>query len=143
PPGPYYLAKAELYERRQERDTGSVAARWSALARAYFDSARVLLEQRAHGPSGAASDPFDHEDLGEAYVGIGRTTEGLREAREAFTVGPARTDSTTQAYLAILAIRTYAKAGDFTRALDLVSQQLEGHTLISRAELLPLPYFKP
>jgi len=78
--GSYYLGKARA---------GGFAGDPQA-ARAYYDSAAVILEPRSRARPG---DPTLHSTLGLVYARLGRREEAIREARRAVELVPAEKDT--------------------------------------------------
>ena len=74
----YYYGKAESYWITNETE----------LARAYFDSARVVLEGRE------VRSPHDHHaNLGVIYAGLGRVEDAVREGQLAIEALPVSKDA--------------------------------------------------
>lgn len=76
----YFLSKGEWSRLLQK----------SALARAYFDSARSVLAPRAVQ---RPNDPAVHADLGMAYAGIGQHDQAIAEAQLAVRLLPLSKDA--------------------------------------------------
>jgi tetratricopeptide (TPR) repeat protein len=103
-----YIAKAGLFSTFNS----------PGVERAYYDSARVVLEQRvARWPDVAAY----HRDLGLVYAGLGRVEQAIREGRLAIVLMPERKCALT-AWLQVAAMaRIYAMIGDFESAITELS----------------------
>ncbi len=102
----YFLAKAELSARRSQ----------SGLARAYYDSVRVVLEARVQEEP-AAYGPLGYE-LGLAYAGLGRKEEAIQVARAAVDLFPLSMDAWRGGnWLSNLA-EIYVRVGEYEAAID-------------------------
>ncbi len=100
----YYLAKAILLDRASQ----------GALAREYFDSARLVLEPRVAFRPG---DSRFHAQLGLAYAGLRRAEEAVREGREATRLLPMSRDEYAGAALADNLAHIYVIVGDHGAAV--------------------------
>jgi Flp pilus assembly protein TadD len=98
-------------------------------ARAYADSARVVLEAAARA---APESPALHADLGLAYAYLGRKSDAVREGEVAVRLAPPP-ENTWQgpAYQQIL-WRIYRLVGERDKAGDLAETLLKSPALLSR-----------
>jgi tetratricopeptide (TPR) repeat protein len=104
--GEYFLAKAELRARTHQ----------TQLARAYYDSARVLLEQRVQEEPAAYGSVAD--ELGVAYAGLGRTEEAIKVAKTAVDLFPLSKDALRGATVLTALPEIYAIVGEYDAAID-------------------------
>lgn len=122
----YFLAKAELY----------ATTKRPALARAYFDSARVVLEAYLATYAGVASSSigggvkalaraptptaviFRHPFLALAYAGLGQKELAIRTARKGVQLLPVSEDAIIGPELRGLLAEVYVKTGEYDAALD-------------------------
>ncbi|UCC85093.1 MAG: tetratricopeptide repeat protein, partial [Gemmatimonadota bacterium] len=105
----YYLAKAELHSLSGD----------AALARACYDSARVLLENRLiSASSDIATQAHIYSQLGLAYAGLGRKPDAVGAAETAVTLFPvSRAAAFGLMWTAFLA-ETYVMVGQYDAAID-------------------------
>jgi len=87
------------------------------LERAYYDSARAVVEARLEE---LPADPRLHSALGIAYAGLGRVEEAIREGRIGVELSPLDTDVTGPYRIFELA-QIYTMVGEY----DAAAQQLE------------------
>ncbi len=102
---PKPLIMAEVYDLKGEAST----------ARAYYDSARVLLEGVFE------ADPERHEVhimLACAYAGLGRKEDALDQAEKALKLDPIMNDAYDRPYLLWQLAGVYTKVGEYDLALD-------------------------
>jgi serine/threonine-protein kinase len=132
--GKYYLAKAELHHRLGD----------TTLARAYFDSARMVYEPRVRGRlTSDDADAVAHAELGLAYAGTGRAAAGVAEGKRALAMVPAARNATTHAYLALSLVRIYIVLGRYDAAIDVLEAEPSTRSLAPRGSLLAYPNFAP
>jgi len=129
-PGPYYLAKAELHSRRGE----------TALARVYYDSARVRLEARVSDEPG---DAYNHVDLGIALAGLGRKQDAIREAKTAVELLPVSRDAVSGSDILNGSAVVYVRAGEHETAIDQLALLLTIPSQISATILRIDPIWAP
>jgi hypothetical protein len=113
----FHVDKARFFELRHD----------TARARAYADSARLLLEPgvRAH-----PSDPRRRSRLGLAYAVLGRSEDAVREGRTAVELLSVSADAFWGALYAWYLVHTYALVGDEGGAIDVLAQLLAVPSLI-------------
>jgi len=115
----YFLAKAELNARRNQ----------IALARAYYDSARAVLEGTvAQGPAGYGRIAAD---LAVAYAGLGRAEEAARVARRAVGLYPVSVDAVRGVDLIAGLAEVYAMVGEYDAAIEQLEYLLSVPSRIS------------
>ncbi len=85
------------------------------LARAYYDSARVLLEAKLQEDP---EDPRYHSTLGIAYAGLGRREEAIREGKLAVEILPLSRDAYYGPHFILDLARIYAMLGEQDAAVD-------------------------
>src|SRR5207302_1261609 len=119
----YYLLKATLHARRAE----------ATLARAYYDSTLVLLEQRLRGRPDLAAF---HALLGMAYAGLGRNADALREGRNAVELLPPSRDALAGTDMRVYRTTILVMVGEYNAALD------EIEYLLSIPALLSVPWLR-
>lgn len=128
--GSYYVAKAELAGRRGQPDR----------ARAYYDSARAVWGPRARAQP---NQPAPHVELGMVYAGLGRSTDGAREAAAVAAMRPISLDALRGAFWAYELARLYVAVGNHDAAIAQLKVLLAIPAPISVAELRVDPAFDP
>jgi serine/threonine-protein kinase len=119
----YLLTRAEVHALNDQ----------PALARAAYDSARAILEDKTKAQPERADL---HSLLGVAYAGLGRKEEAIREAEEAVELLPATKDHLAGPdWIAFLA-EVYVMVGEHDAAID----QLE--YLLSIPGWLTIPWLQ-
>src|SRR5438552_436576 len=126
----YYRLKATLHARRAE----------ATLARAYYDSTRVLLEQRLRGRPDLAEF---HALLGIAYAGLGRNADALREGRNAVELLPPSRDALAGTNMRVYRTTILVMVGEYNAALDEIEYLLSIPALLSVPWLRVDPLFDP
>src|SRR5256712_273431 len=126
----YYWLKATLHARRAE----------ATLARAYYDSTRVLLEQRLRGRPDLAEF---HALLGIAYAGLGRRADALREGQRAVELLPLSRDALAGTDMRVLRTTILVMVGEYNAALDEIEYLLSIPALLSVPWLRVDPVFDP
>ncbi len=91
------------------------------LARDSFDSARILLEKEAKE---RPDDPLAHSQLGNAYAGLGRKEEAIREGKLGMELYPVSKDALDGPYYVILLAVIYVMVGEYDAALDKIEYLL-------------------
>jgi serine/threonine protein kinase/Flp pilus assembly protein TadD len=101
---------------------------------AYFDSARIILENKVQLRPGEA---LFHSRLGIVYAGLGRREEAIREGKNGVELLPVSKDAFEYGllYVANLA-QIYVMVGDYDSAID----QLE--YLLSIPSYISIPYLR-
>jgi serine/threonine-protein kinase len=123
----YYLAKADA----ATRDTST------ELARAYYDSARIVLEPRARAHPGNARSL---SRLGITYAGLGQSEDALRITRHAVSVSDSLEDVlVSTAYSGPDLAEVSVIVGDYDAAIDELERLLSMPSIISA----PLLRFDP
>jgi serine/threonine-protein kinase len=118
----YYLARAQI-EEGLNRD-----------ARASYDSAAMAYERRLKERSDEA---WDHGYLGQAYAGLGRRDDALREGRRALELLPLTRDAWEGPDLLALLMETCLRFGDREGAVQAALRfiaALPGNRLLVRHE---------
>ena len=87
-------------------------------AHLYYDSARVLLEDRIRK---FPNDERMHGSLGIAYAGLGKKEDAIREAKRGVELLPVSREAIRGAYRVEELAETYAMVGEY----DLAVTQLE------------------
>ena len=108
---PHALLRAQVYDDLED----------ARRARAYYDTARVELEDSLAGNSQSARLRIA---LGLAYAGLGRREHAVREARAAMAIVPVGTNAVAGTAIMGDAAEIYARAGDHDNAIALLSQLL-------------------
>ncbi len=126
----YYWLKATLHARRAE----------ATLARAYYDSTRVLLEQRLRGRPDLAEF---HALLGIAYAGLGRRADALREGQRAVELLPLSRDALLGTHMHVYRTTILVMVGEYNAALDEIEYLLSIPALLSVPWLRVDPLFDP
>jgi tetratricopeptide (TPR) repeat protein len=126
--GPYYLAKAELFRRKNDAER----------AHAYFDSARSVFDSLARRNR---NEPDFHSELGFAYAGLNQVDAAEREGRTALAL--TKNDVTGRAFRALNLARGNVVSGQYDAAIDELRVQLDATSLVSRPLLRRHPDFAP
>lgn len=100
----------------------------TALARAYADSARLVLETRLQD---LPRDSDTHTYLGMALAYMGRKADAIREGERALQLVPNRMDTELRGRVQYHRTRIYLQVGELEKALDLLEP------------LLKMPYLSP
>ncbi len=119
----YYLYKAQLYNVMNLPSTGI----------AYYDSARVLLENRI---AVLPDDGRFHSQLALAYAGMGRKVDAIREGELATRLVPVSKDAYESQFLIVNLAEIYLMTGDHDAAIE----QLK--ILLSIPGYISAPYLK-
>ena len=85
------------------------------MARAYYDSARVMLEEKV---AAVPDDARYHRGLGIAYAGLGRKNDAIREGELAAKLAPISQDAFYNFPIAISLTRIYVMVGEYEDAID-------------------------
>jgi len=101
----YYLFKAELYERLEEKDR----------ARAYYDSARIVYENKIKL---FYDDYLQHSQVGIAYAGLGMKEKSILEGKEAVDLLPLSKDAKNNPLLRKWLAQIYTMVGEKDAAID-------------------------
>ena len=109
--GPVFSSGAHYYNR---------AAMYGFLGklemeRSYYDSARVMLEERV---AAVPDDARYHGGLGIAYAGLGRKNDAIREGERAAKLAPISQDAFYNPTSAISLARIYVMVGEYEDAID-------------------------
>jgi hypothetical protein len=126
----YYLLKA-----RMQRLRGNQPAR-----RAFFDSARVVLEERT---AARPDDPALRATLGFTYAGLGRREEAIREGRRAVELRPPSKDTWLGVDMVRSLATTYAMLGEADSAVRQLRLLLQVPSWISVPALRADPTWDP
>jgi serine/threonine protein kinase/tetratricopeptide (TPR) repeat protein len=101
---------------------------------AYFDSARIILENKVQLRPGEA---LFHSRLGIVYAGLGRREEAIREGKKAVELLPVSKDAFEYGLLYVTNLaQIYVMVGDYDSATD----QLE--YLLSIPSYISIPYLR-
>lgn len=117
-PGPFHLSKALLHG-AENRST----------ARTYFDSARVVFEQRVADRPG---DALSQASLGIALAGVGQAEEALDHAETAAALVPIRQDALAGFFYVLELARVQALAGYEEDAVTTLTSLIGHSRLYSR-----------
>jgi tetratricopeptide (TPR) repeat protein len=98
----------------------------TALARAYADSARSVLEARLRD---VPRDPVTHGYLGLALGYMGRRAEAVREGERGVALVPISKGSQARADAHHILARIYVLVGEPEKALDMLEFPLQTHYL--------------
>jgi serine/threonine-protein kinase len=110
-PGEAPLAEASYL---LSRATADEAAGDIDSARAWYDSARVFLEE----PSAGIGPEYRHAALGVVYARLGRKSEAIREATRAVELVPVSADASEGPWFVATLAEVYVVVGDLEAALD-------------------------
>jgi len=128
--GYYYLAKAQ------------VGAQFGGgeIARAYYDSARVVFEARlGDGPQHLAP----HNALGIAYAGLGERQQAIRHGQLAVELLSVTRDAVTGPNRVLDLARIYVMVGEYEAAIDQIEYLLSIPSPMSAALLRVDPFWDP
>ena len=89
------------------------------VARAYYDSARVLLERRSRAQPDEANY---YSALGIALAGLGRKADAIAAARRAVELLPTRREMWRSLYRLEDLARVYAMVGEYDAAMQHLEQ---------------------
>ncbi|HEX9730057.1 MAG TPA: protein kinase [Gemmatimonadales bacterium] len=120
--GYYYLAKAELFERRED----------PRAARAYYDSAIVALQQRLGRPPERASL---HTELALAFSAIGRPDDARQEIALALELVHPDRDAIFYPSIAAASARVLMNLGDLDSAITVLTSLIETPSFVTPAYL--------
>jgi len=126
----YYLLKAEAYGLRGR----------AALARAYADSARAVLEPRVRESPDAY---LYHRALGLAYAMLARKADAIREGRRAVELLPMSSDANSGPYMRSNLARIYMLVGEPDSAVAELEPLLSIPSWISIPALRADPVWEP
>ncbi|MDB4877806.1 MAG: protein kinase [Gemmatimonadetes bacterium] len=135
----FYLAEADLYARRQDRNH----------LHAYADSARVVLEARlrpdrpGHPGDPIADEPELHAALGLAYADLGRSNDAVAHGKLAVQLVPAVRNATLHAYLVLGLVQIYIVSRRFDEAISELEAEPGTRSLASAATMRVYPNFAP
>ena len=125
------LAKALVYLRRKQR----------ILARASFDSARVVLQDKVRRhPNG---DPFYHAMLGLALAGLGRSEDAVRAGERAVALLPYPAGGPESTLMPANLARIHVLLGHREKAIDLLTAVFSRPGPLSPAWLRVDPFWDP
>jgi tetratricopeptide (TPR) repeat protein len=130
--GRFYLAKAELFDRKHN----------APLARVYFDSARAVFEPRNRpNAEQRVVNPLLHAELGLAYAGTGRAAQAVAEGKLALQQMPASRNETAHAYLTMALVQIYIVLEQYDAAIDLLDSEPTTKFLAPAPALRTYPFF--
>jgi serine/threonine-protein kinase len=134
----YFLSRALSF-----RLTGEIES-----ARAYFDSARVILEKRgAETEWESVSSPQPradhHASLGVIYGGLGRADDAVREGKLAIEALPVSRDAMMGPFYVATLAEIYVMVGEYDAATDQLEQVLSLTCPISPPLLRADPIWEP
>ena len=126
----YYLARAHV----------SSSAGQADLARAYYDSARVVLEAQVEEAPGIFAP---HSALGIAYAGLDRVEDAIREGRRGVEMLPVSRDAMTGPDRVRDLARIYVMVGEHEAAIDQLEYLLNIPSQMSVNLLRVDPFWAP
>jgi TolB-like protein len=126
----FYLCKADLFKFRHRAEA----------ARAYADSARLMLDARVRG---RADDPQFHQQLGHVYAALARKADAIREARRATELLPVSKDALGGVNMIESLAEVYATVGDQDAAIERLQYLLSVPSNVSVHALRGDPVFAP
>jgi eukaryotic-like serine/threonine-protein kinase len=110
------------------------------LAKKYYDSARVTLEQKVKEKP---DDERFHSALGIAYAGLGRREEAIRSGLRAVELLPIEKEAWRGSFRLLDLARIYTTVGDQEKAIDLLQKLLSIPAEISVQTLKSDPMWNP
>jgi TolB-like protein/DNA-binding SARP family transcriptional activator len=125
------LAKALVHQRRNQ----------PALARASFDSARVVLQERVRRHPD--EDPFYHAMLGLALAGLERPEDAVREGERAVALLPYPAGGTESTLMPANLARIHVLLGHREKAIDQLTAVFSRPGPLSAAWLRVDPFWDP
>lgn len=126
----YYLYRGQIY-RLMNRPRRT---------QAYYDSARVLLEQRVRAQPEA---PRFRSQLGLAYAGLGRFQDAVREHGRALQLLPTWRDAFDAPFLMVNAAESFVMAGQHDAAIDQLEKLLAMPGFVTPSYLKLDPIWDP
>jgi serine/threonine-protein kinase len=127
---PKSLLLGRLYSRRGER----------AKAQAQYEAARVFLDQAI---AARPRDADAHINLAEAYAGLGRKNDAIREAKRATEIIPESKDPWYGASELSDLAQIYVTVGEFDLALPIIEHCLSTVSTMFRSQLRFQPAWDP
>jgi TolB-like protein/Flp pilus assembly protein TadD/predicted Ser/Thr protein kinase len=107
---------------------------------AYYDSARTVCEKRVQlHPDNATS----HSELAQAYAGIGRYDEAIKEAKTAVELLPISKDALSGSDIYSTLAEVYSMAGEYEAALDVLDSLLKIPSMVHVIMLRYHPIYDP
>jgi len=126
----YYLRKGEIYSYLNNHDA----------SRSYYDSARMLCE----GQVKAEPDNADARiTLAQAYAGLGRKQDAIREGKKAIELLPITEDALSGANILGDMAMIYVMVGEYDQAIDQLERLLSIPSYIEVEELRQHPRWDP
>jgi tetratricopeptide (TPR) repeat protein len=131
----YYLSKAQFYGVKND----------TLAARAYCDSARVVLEAKlAARPAHEAAAQWPVElSLALAYAGLGRKAAALQFGREGTRLVPVSRDAFAGPLVLLGLAQIYMRTGEYDAALDQLEYLVSIPSPVSIALLRVDPLYTP
>ncbi len=126
----YYLARGQVNSQMGHADS----------ARAYYDSARVVLEARVAASPGQFAP---HSELGTAYAGLGRCADAIREGRRGVELLPVSRDAMTGPERVRELARIYVMCGEYDAAIEQLEYMLSVVAYVSPQLLRLDPFWRP
>lgn len=126
----YHLIRAELASRGDQ----------PRLARAHYDSARAILEDRVRNRPPALAP---HSWLGMVYARLGRREEAVREAETAVQILPISRDAYGGAGRSVSLAKVYVMVGKLDAATERIEQVLAVPSDLSVPLLRVDPLYDP
>jgi serine/threonine-protein kinase len=107
------------------------------LAKAYYDSARVLIETEIEK---SPNESYLHSAVGIVYAGLGRRAEAVREGELAVDLLPISREAISGYLLARDLAKIYAMVGEYDEAIDQLEYLLSipGNLSAQRLRLDPV-----
>jgi len=126
----FYLSKAEIHGFLDE----------SELSRVYYDSARVVCEGRLKAQPDDAST---HMNLAQAYAGLGRKQDAIREGKKAAELLPVSEDALIGTWIISTLATVYMMVGEYDLAIDQLEYLLSIPSFLQVEELRTHPTWDP
>jgi len=128
--GSYYLFRGSYHRNLRQ----------APAARAYFDSARVVLERRSRT---YPEDDLVHSQLAIAYLGLGRGEAAMHEATMATGLLPVTDDAFFGPVHLQTLTQVYIETGDLEAAIEQLDRLLAAPGYVSAALLQVDPLYAP
>jgi TolB-like protein/tetratricopeptide (TPR) repeat protein len=108
-------------------------------ARAHFEAARALLEERVRARPG---EPIFHGELALALAGLGERAGALAAARRALDLAPHISDEQHRFIWGVNLLNVHVLLGDIDGALDALQRLRNGRFPLWRVELERYPFYE-
>jgi TolB-like protein/Tfp pilus assembly protein PilF len=126
----FYLSKAQLHGFLNEPD----------LSGAYYDSARVVCEGRIKAQ---VDNAWVRGNLAQAYAGLGRKQDAIREGKKAAELLPVSEDALSGTWMLFTLATVYMMVGEYDLAIDQLEYLISIPSFLQVEELRMHPTWDP